>query len=209
MQLGQVVTRDVCADRYLTKQRRRARQAISKLSLPSNDPPMKVYECGATLKRIVREVCLDREARNLKRPANSRVLTKAAELLVDILHDVCKHNENINENPSDPLASDVDANIYTYLISDPPPSEEGDFVIDQLRNFPQSEWKHLLEYLTTIADDIRQNASSQGQLGSIRYASKIEAMVNDYTSTAFEPSSSSHQRPASSRDRESQRRQYY
>lgn len=202
MHLRKLINGDICADHYLSKQRRRAHWAISKLDQPSDDPPIKVYECGETLRQIVREVCLDREARTLKRPLGLRTLTTAAELLVDILDDVCKHNKNINPSPG------PDANLYTCLIGEPSPSEEGDFVIDQLRQFPQNEWRHLLEYLTSIAEYVRNNAS-EGRYRSVRYAEKIEGMVNDYTSSAFEPSSSSHRRPTSNYDRESQRRRYH
>lgn len=213
--LRRLINHDVCADHYLVKQRRRAQRAILRLDQPAkdpsitaDDPSIRVWECGDTLRRIVREVCLDREARNLKKPLGLRSLNKAAELLVDILEDVCKHNKNIATIGSSSPTPGVDANLYTYLISDPPPFEEGDFVIDQLCKFPQNEWRHLLEYLTTIAEYVRNNARAR-QYRSVRYADKIEAMINDYTSSAFEPSSSSHRRPASSSDRESQRRRYY
>ena len=205
--LRKLINRDVCADYYLAKQRRRAQQAISELNEPSNDPSMRVYECGDTLRRIVREVCWDREARTSKRPLGSRTLNKAAELLVDILELVCKQNRNIASLASAFPPPDIDANLYTYLISDPPRFDEGDFVIDQLRKFPQNEWRHLLEYLTTVADYVRNNAP-ESQLRSVQYAENIEAMVNDYTNSAFEPSSSSHRRPTTGGDRESQRRRY-
>ena len=205
--LRKLINRDVCADYYLAKQRRRAQWAISMLNEPSNDPSIRVYECGDTLRRIVREVCWDREARTSKRPLGSRVLHKAAELLVDILELVCKQNKNIASLASAFPSPDTDANLYTYLISDPPRFEEGDFVIDQLRKFPQNEWRHLLEYLTTVADYVRNNAPVS-QLRSVQYAENIEAMVNDYTNSAFEPSSSSHRRPTTSSDRDSQRRRY-
>ena len=205
--LRKLINRDVCADYYLAKQRRRAQRAITKLNEPSNDPSMRVYECGDTLRRIVREVCWDREARTSKKPLGPRILNKAAELLVDILELVCKQNRNIATLTSAFSSPGTDANLYTYLISDPPRFEEGDFVIDQLRKFPQNEWRHLLEYLTTIADYVRSNAP-ETQLRSVRYAENIEAMVNDYTNSAFEPSSSSHRRPTTSGDRESQRRRY-
>lgn len=202
MHLRKLINADVCADHYLRKQRRRAEWAIWKLDQPLDDPPIKVYECGETLRQIVREVCLDREARTLKRPLGLRTLTNAAELLVDILVDVCDHDKNINPSPG------PDANLYTCLIGEPSPSEEGDFVIDQLRKFPQNEWRHLLESLSNIAEHVRNNAS-EGRYRSVRYAEKIEGMVNDYTSSAFEPSSSSHRRPTSDYNRESQRRRYH
>ena len=213
MRLRKVLNRDVCADYYLDKQRRRAQQAIAGLHRPSNEPPsIRVFKCGDSLRRIVREVCLDREARTSIGPLGIRILNKAAELLVDILNWVCKQNRDIGRRDRDNggIASDspssvVEANLYTYLISDPPPFEGGDFIIDQLRNFPETEWRHLLEHLTTIADYVR----SHGAQHSDRYARKIDAMVNEYTSSAFEPSSSSHRRPASSGDRESQRRRYF
>lgn len=207
-QFRKLINRDVCANHYLTKQRRRAQRAIVELERPSNDPSLKVFECGDTLRRIVREICQEREARTSNRPLSLRTLNKAAEVLVEILEDVCKQNINIKELTSPSPAREADANLYTYLIGDPPPFPEGDFVIDQLQNFPQNEWRHLLEYLTTIADYVRNNAR-EGQLRSIRYAKKIDAMVNEYTSSAFEPSSSSHRRPASSSERESRRPRYH
>lgn len=213
MRLRKVLNGDVCADYYLRKQRRRAKQAIAGLDRPSDEPPsIRVFKCGETLRRIVREVCLDREARTSIRPLGIRILNQAAELLVDILDWVCNQNRDIGRRDRDNggIASDspssvVEANLYTYLISDPPPFEGGDFVIDQLRNFPENEWRHLLEHLTTTADYVR----SHGAQHSVRYARKIDAMVNEYTSSAFEPSSSSHRRPASSSGRESQRRRYF
>ena len=213
MRLRKVLNGDVCADHYLMKQRRRAEQAIASLDRTSNEPAsIRVYKCGESLRRIVREVCLDREARTSMRPLGIRIRNKAAELLVDILEWVYQQNRDIGRRDRDnggavsnSPASVVEANLYTYLISDPPPFEGGDFIIDQLRNFPENEWRHLLEHLTSAADYVR----SHGAQHSDRYARKIDAMVNEYTSSAFEPSSSSHRRPASSSDRESQRRRYF
>lgn len=208
MHLRKLINGDVCAGHYLSKQHRRAEWALSKLDQQSAVPWIKVLECGNTLREIVREVCLDREARTLKRPLGLQTRNRAAELLVRILEDVCKHNKDIIPSPGLDVSPGYDTNLYTYLIGNPSPSEGGDFVIDQLRKFPQNEWRHLLEHLTTIATYVRDNASEQ-HFRSVRYAAKIDAMVNDYTSSAFEPSSSSHRRPTSSRDRESQRRPYY
>ena len=202
MHLRKLINGNICAEHYLRKQRRRVQWAISKLDQPSDDPSIKVHVCGETLRQIVREVSLDREARTLKGPLGLRTLATAAQFLVYILESVCEHNKNINPSPG------ADANLYTYLISDPSPSEEGDFVIDQLRKLPQNEWRHLLERLTEVAEYVRNNAS-EGRYRSVRYAEKIEGMVRDYTSSVFEPSSSSHQRPISNYDRESQRRRYH
>ena len=211
-QLRKVINRDVCADHYIKKQRRRAQQAITGLDRPSNEPPsIRVFKCAESLWRIVREVCLDREARASTRPLGKRFINMAAELLVDILDSVCRQNRDIGRRDRDigVIASNspssvVEANLYTYLISDPPPFDGGDFVIDQLRNFPPNEWRHLLEHLTSIADYVRTHGAHHSDI----YARKIDAMVNEYTSSAFEPSSSSNRRPASSSDRESQRRRY-
>ena len=208
--LDRILHRDICARYYLMKQLRRARQAMLDLDRYADNGPssnslvhdMDVKECGRTLHRIVWEVCQDRESRISKGPLKLETRTMAPEVLIEILEGVCDHNRDIDSE-----------NLYAYLISEPPrpatPEERRDFVIDQLRDFPPNEWKHLTERLNGIAEYVRQNAP-HGRHWSIEYALKIDDMVNDYVSDAdvFEPSSLSVQRqrrPTLSDERESQR----
>lgn len=206
--LRRVIHRDLCARYYLTKQRRRARQALldfDRFALrgPSSNmlaQEMDVGECGRTLRRIVWEICQDRESRLSKGPFKDETKRLAPEILVEILEGVCERNKGINS-----------VNLYVHLIGEPPraarPEEQGAFVIDHLRDFPPEEWSHLADWLSDIAGQVKQNAPSEGH-ASMGYALKIEDMVKDFVGNAFEPSSLAVQhprRPTLSDEREAQR----
>ena len=208
--LERILHQDICARYYLTKQRRRARQAMLELDRFERMGPrsnmgvqdMDVGQCGRILRRIVREICQDREARLSRGPLKGETRRLAPEVLVEILEGVCERNRDIYSE-----------NLYAYLISEPPrPARTEDqdaFVIDHLRNFPPNEWRHLAERLSEIAEDVRRNAP-HGRHRSLGYASKIEDMVNDMVGDedVFEPSSLAVQhprRPTFSDERETQR----
>lgn len=225
--LRRVVTRDICAVSYFSKQRSRAREAMCRLDLyvekgPSDAPESRdvdVPECARILRLIVHQVCKDRDARASKEPLGAATIKKVAETLVEILTEVvCKRNEDVYEDVTweRPVHEEHrrDRNLYTYLIGDRPTSDLstpiglGDnFIIDQLRDFPVLQWSHLLERLTTILDHIHENAP-EGERGSMAFAEQLETLLREYTSDAFEPSSSSVQRrrPTLSSPPASQRR---
>ncbi|MCJ1470399.1 hypothetical protein MMC07_009044 [Pseudocyphellaria aurata] len=225
--LRRVVTRDICAVSYFSKQRNRARESMRRLDHyvakgPSNAPEssdVDVPECARTLRLIVHQVCRDRDARASKGPLGAATIKKVVETLVEILTEVvCKRNEDVYENITWERHVHEehrrDRNLYTYLIGDRPTSDfstppgMGDnFIIDHLRDFPVLQWRHLLERLTTILDHIHENAP-EGERGSMAFAEKLETLLREYTSDAFEPSSSSVQRrrPTLSSPPASQRR---
>ena len=226
--LRRVVTHNICATSYFSKQRARARETMLRLDRYVENGPsglsesriVDVPECARTLRLIVHQICKAREARASLEPLGAATVRNVAEILVDILTEiVCNRNEDVYENTSwerDVNEHRRDRNLYTYLIGNRPisdifaPHGMGDsFVIDQLRLFPAREWSHLLERLTTILDHIHED-TPDGERGSIAYAESLETMLHEYTSDAFEPSSSSVQRrrPATASPPASQRRRF-
>lgn len=228
--LRKVVTRDICATSYFTKQRLRAREMMSSLdrfviSGHSESPGVKdmdVPECARSLRLIVHQICTDRDARASKGPLGAVTGMNAAEILVDILAEVvCNRDKDIYEGlwERDENEPRRNRNLYLYLIGDPPISYDhepfgmgDDFIIDRIRGFPAMEWSHLLERLTTILDQILEKSADEDEVvasGSKSYARKLESILREYTEEVFEPSTSSglRRRPTTSPPA-SQRRRY-
>lgn len=174
---------------------------------PSGAPESRdidVPECARILRLIVHQICKDRDARAAREPLGAVTIKKVAETLVEILTEVvCYRNKDVYEDTWERHVQEEhkrDRNLYTNLIGDCPTSDISaplgtgeNFVIDRLREFPVLEWSHLLERLTTILDHIHENAP-EGERGSMAFAEKLESILREYTSDAFEPSSSSVQR---------------
>ena len=223
--LTKVITPDRCATQFYAKQRARAVDTMRSLGQYINNGPslnpmtrdMDVPECARTFRIIVHEICQDRDSRTAKQPLSAAVITHVAEILVEILQQVCDRDFDVYENITWPRFGadnepEWNRNLYMYLIGNPPrnPSAPAwmndDFVIDQLRNFPTDQWRHLVEPLTTIQEEIYDRAVEYG-LPSTEYAHKLETMLRDYTNEADEPSTSSVQRRRSDEEpREAQRR---
>ena len=223
--LRKVIGPEVCAGVYYAKQHRRAKEIMMRLDQyaqngPSNSPRTRdvdVGQCARTLRLIVHQICEDRDSRLSKEPLGAAITSKIAEILVEILYEVvCNRNRDVYEESTWKETQDHerDHNLYTYLIGNPPKYDTAvpagmvdDFVIDRLHEFPAHEWSHLLEHLTTIQDSIHENTSGR-ERASVKYAGKLEAMLRDYTNTAFEPSSSSARRrlPTLESTQERQRR---
>ena len=220
-----VVTPDRCASRYYSKQRLKAQEVMRSLDRYVRDGPsltpvardMDIPECARMFRIIVHQICHDRDLRTANQPLSAAVVTEVAQILVEILQQVCNRDFDIYENITWPRAGaeeepERNRNLYMYLIGDPPrdPSTpvwmNDDFVVDQLRNFPTNEWRHLVEPLTTIQEAIYERATEY-RLPSIAYAEKLETMLQEYTDDAEEPSTSSVQRrPTLESPRERQRR---
>lgn len=224
--LRKVVSRDVCAASYFSKQRQRAQEVMLKLDQhaqaeASENPEFKnfsVRECAKALRDIVDEICESRNSRASGGALGAGVISKVAEILVEILHEVvCNRNKNVYENSMGKrgISEHVrDRNLYTYLIGDPPRFDEkypsgmrNLFIVDRLHEFPANEWRHLLERLTTIADQIRDN-TPDGQLASKPYLAKLSDLIREYDADHFEPSLSGylHRRPTVDSPRDSRRR---
>jgi len=214
--LQQVVPRDERAKQYYEKQYTRAREALQHLSqyaqtgplgqqLPANSREMDVPECAWRIRSIVDQMCEDRDARTAIAPLGAAVSSRLAVILVRLIAHVITFNSDIYENASwnrnQPINEHPrDRSLFAYLIGDPPydpsfPSFMTNFfVIDRLRGFPTSEWRHLLELLTTIKDGIEEMDGDAMPM-SRAFVGRIDDMLRDYTSTADEPSSSSAQMP--------------
>ena len=225
--LRKVVTRDICAGAYFWKQWVKARELMTQLdrfaemglSRPVEDRDVNVPACAQGLRLIVHQICKDRDVRTAEGPLGSGVISKAAEFLVEILYEVvCNRNTDIFGRDSQELSEDHgrDHNLFVYLIGNPPPLDSsapvamgGDFIIDRLRDFPASEWSHLLERLLAIVDSIHEHAPNEEH--AIAYAAKLDSMLREYTTNVFEPSTSSVQRrrPTVTSPRESQRRRFH
>ena len=214
--LQQVVPRDTRATQYYNTQYGRAQNALQRLSEYSktghlaqqvleNDRDVGVPACAKSLRSIVDEICTDRNRRTAVAPLGAPVLRRLAEILTRLIGQVVAWDNDVysraqwnrippqNEHPRD-------RNLFAYVIGDPP-SDQGlphwmldHFVIDRLKNFPSSEWSHLLELFTTIKDAIEEK-NMDALPGSFSYVAEIDKMVQDYTATADEPSSSSVQMP--------------
>lgn len=226
--LRKVITPDICAGSYFWKQRTKARELMADLDRfaelgsprPGTARNVDVSVCARGLRLIVHQISENRDARTARKPLGSDVISKVAEILVEILHEVvCNRNKDIFEGSAreqDAEDHERDRNLFTYLIGNPPQFDSNtvpaammdDFIIDRLRDFPATEWSHLLERLTTIIDSIHEQAPRDKH--ATAYAAKLEAMVREYTTEAFEPSSSSVQRrrPTVTSPRESQRRRF-
>lgn len=210
--LRKVVTRDICATSYFSKQRLRAGEVMLSLdrfvmSGPSESPEVKdvdVPECARSLRLIVHQICTDRDARASKGSLGVVTSMNAAEILVDILAEVvCNRDKDVYEGgwERDDNEPRRNRNLYLYLIGDPPISNASapfgmgdDFIIDRIRGFPAMEWSHLLERLTTILDHILENSTDEDEVavrGSKSYARKLDSILSEYTEEVFEPSTSS------------------
>lgn len=210
--LRKVVTRDICAKSYFSKQQLRATEVMSRLdrfvkSGSFECPDVKdvdVPECARSIQLIVHQICTDRDARASKGPLGTLTSMNAAEILVDILAEVvCNRDKDVYEGQweRDDNEPRRNRNLYLYLIGDPPISDASapfgmgdDFIIDRIRGFPTMEWSHLLERLTTILDHILEKCTDEDDTaarGSKSYARKLDSILREYTEEVFEPSTSS------------------
>ncbi|KAL9020214.1 MAG: hypothetical protein Q9185_002497 [Variospora sp. 1 TL-2023] len=220
--LRRVITHDVCANAHLSKLRARARDAFAKLDSYIEDGPtvnnnQDIPRCARILRSIVDQICQTRNIRTSSGPLSTTVVMRVPEILVEILQEVCNRNEDVYyrigwERETGEDEPDRNRNLYAYLIDDPPrfsvsaPSwMQETFIVDRLEQMPAHEWRHLIERLTTILDQIREHTHPEDQ-PPVAYR-KLDGMIQDYTTEAFEPSSSSVQRRLTLNDpRESQRR---
>lgn len=166
---------------------------------------MTVPECAWRLRSIVDQMCEDRAARTAVAPLGEAVSSRLAEILVRLMAHVITLNDDVyasaSWNRNRPIDEHPrDRNLFMYLIGDPPIDPTfpafmtNFFVVDRLRRFPTSEWKHLLELLTTNKDAIEETDEDSMPMATV-YASIIDNMLRGYTATANEPSSSSAQMP--------------
>ncbi|KAL8694151.1 MAG: hypothetical protein Q9218_001148 [Villophora microphyllina] len=224
--LRQVITHETCAIAHFIKLRNRARVAFTSLDRyvengPSDDSQsnhLNIPQCARKLRHCIEWLCQARDSRSSSSPLSAACITKAAEIMVEILQEVCNRNEDVyyrisweRDVPDD--EPERNRNLYTYLIDDPPPFHasapnwmKDTFLIDKLRQMPANEWRHLIERLTSILDQIRE-FSGDDESPTVAYT-KLERMIQEYTAEAFEPSSSSVQRmrrPTLEAERESRR----
>ena len=214
--LQQIVPQDIRATQYYKTQYGRAQKALQALSQYAEPGPtghlesdngadVDVPTCGRHIRSIVNEICQDRDRRISLAPLPAPLLRRLAEILTKLIGQVVAWDRDIYNRPqrnsmrplNEPLRN---RNLFVYLIGDPPsdpglPNWMSDhFVIDRLRNFPSSEWRHLLELFTTIKDTIEEK-DMDALPGTYAYVARIDNMIHEYTATADEPSSSSAQVP--------------
>ena len=225
--LRKVITPDVCAESYFRKQGIKVHELLAQLDPSATLDSVRsdgasnidVPLCAQRLRFIVDQIFRNRDGRLAQGPLGFKVISGAAEILVNILYEVvCNRNNDISGRVLQEHVDEDDErdrNLFMYLIGNPPQFDNTaplamteDFIIDRLRDFPPTEWSHLFERLTTILDSIHEH--SPGEERAIAYAAKLENMLREYTTIAFEPSSSSVQqrRPTVSSPRESQRRRF-
>ena len=225
--LRRVITHDVCANAHFSKQRNRAREAFARLDSYIENGPAEAAQtddhdiprCARMLRIVVEQICEVRDSRSSSGPLSAPVKRKVAEILVEILQEVCNRNEDVYyrigwERVMVDGEPDRNRNLYAYLIDDPPRSSpttpnwmKETFVIDRLRQMPADDWRHLIERLTSIVDQMRERMEDEED-PPLAYT-KLERMIQDYTAEAFEPSSSSVQRrPTLGSQRQSRRRRF-
>ncbi|KAL9006977.1 MAG: hypothetical protein Q9188_000265 [Gyalolechia gomerana] len=222
--LRRVITYDTCANAHFLKLRTRARDAFVKLDSyvengPSESNNQDVPQTARMLRFIVDQICQARDLRTSNGPLSPTVVMKVAEILTEILQEVCNRNEDVYyridwDRGTRDDEPERNRNLYAYLIHNPPRFGSSapiwmkeTFVIDRLRQTPTNEWMHLIERLTNIMDQIRE-FTPDADHPPVAYT-KLEEMIQDYTAEAFEPSSSSVQRrPTLEDQRESQRRRF-
>ncbi len=225
--LRDVVTHDICANVHFSKLRTRAREAFARLDSyiengPEDDAETAdhdIPQCATMLRIIVDQICQFRDCRESSGPLSAPVKRRVAEILVGILQEVCNRNEDVYyriawEREMANGEPDRNRNLYTYLIDDPPransstPSWMKDtFIIDRLGQMPADEWRHLIERLTSIVDQMRERMEDEDD-PPLAYT-KLERIIQEYTLEVFEPSSSSVQRrPTLGSHRQSQRRRF-
>lgn len=214
--LQQLVPLDVRATQYHKTQYGRAQNALRLLTqysetgsaayrTPDSNEVMDVPACARYLRSIVNELCEDRDRRTAVSPLSVPILRRLAEILTRLIGQVIPWDIDIYSrarwNRVQPQSEHPrDRNLFSYLIGDPPSDPTlprwmtDHFVIDRLRSFPPSEWRHLLELFTTIKDAIEEK-DMDAYPGSYEYVAIIENMVREYTATVDEPSSSSVQVP--------------
>lgn len=220
--LRRVITHDVCADAHFSKLRARARDAFARLDSyvengPSETNDQDIPRTARMLRSIVDQICHVRNLRTSSGPLSPAMVTKVAEILVEILQEVCNRNEDVYyridwERDVSDDEPERNRNLYAFLIDDPPRFSASSanwmketFVVDRLRQMPANEWRHLIERLTSILDQMGESTPDDDHPPPAY--TKLERMIQDYTAEAFEPSSSSVQRrPTLGGQRESQRR---
>lgn len=220
--LRKVITHDICANAHFSKLRTRAREAFARLDSyiengPSGSNDQDVPRCARMLRSIVDQICQTRNLRTSTGPLSPALVTKVAEILVEILQEVCNRNGDVYyridwERDTSDDEPERNRNLYTYLIDDPPRFSSSTpnwmketFIIDRLGQIPANEWRHLIERLTSILDQIREYTLDDDQAPLAH--TRLERMIQEYTVEAFEPSSSSVQRrPTLGSQRQSQRR---
>ncbi|KAI4202859.1 MAG: hypothetical protein LQ350_002230 [Teloschistes chrysophthalmus] len=210
--LRQVVTPENCAVAQFIKLRNRARATFAALDRYVEDGPSEdsqaddtdIPRCARKLRHCIERLCQARDSRRSSSPLSAASVTKVAEILVEILQEVCNRNEDVYLRISwerDALEDEPERNrnLYTYLIDDPPPVHasapnwmKDTFVIDGLRQIPANEWRHLIERLTSVLDQMRE--FTEDDEGPTLTYIKLERMIQEYTAEVFEPSSSSAQR---------------
>lgn len=210
--LRQVITAENCAVAHFIKLRNRARATFAALDRYAEDGPSDdsqaddtdIPRCARKVRHCIERLCQARDNRRSSSPLSAASVTKVAEILVEILQEVCNRNEDVylriswdRDAPED--EPERNRNLYTYLIDDPPPIHasapswiKDTFVVDGLRQLPTNEWRHLIERLTSVLDQMRE--FTEDDEGPTLTYTKLERMIQEYTADVFEPSSSSAQR---------------
>lgn len=202
--LQKLVPGNVRATRLYLKQERRGINALERLDALARSGELNaegptVSECALFLRRIVYEMYEDLQARVAANSVDQRAGEQCATSLIHLLEEVVgrrgrDYYQNSTNVPSTLAARD--RNIYTCLISDPPPPNESRqswqadlFIVERL---PQTQWIKLYDRLDTIMNDIRESPESD-EAAAKAYNNRIAHLLNEYNQTYDDPSSSSTQ----------------
>lgn len=180
----------VCAMFYFKKQYAKAKKKLKDFPLPDQwAPDVSIPQFGEELRRIVQEM-MDYK-KNEREELGDTNLCRLAEMLVDLIREVCNRDYEINHGLHAQPRHEHDKkwNLYAYLISDPSPDADTpnrmqqSFIIDQLNALPEKYWKHLLSELESIRYWMIKNNEVGGRPAASVFAAKIEQMKRDFAAT--------------------------
>lgn len=175
--LRNAVTKDICADDFLTKLKRLSVTFLQRLDNYANQGPRFkaafVHGCASSIRRIISEI-LDYR-RSERAPLSREFDKKSAELVLWLLDEVCNHNKNIyrdstwREIEDEDPEEERDCNLFTNLISDPSPGYRGQFfALDYLEELPAPAWRHLLNELERLLHRLAEEEAGTRYLNKLR-----------------------------------------
>ena len=163
--LRNYLTRNICARNLLTKLYSRAKEVFELLDDYAMSGPETSHQLVARCADRIRQV-VDQIGRYMdeRAPLNITTKARAAEILVNLLIQVCNRNKDIYEDmtwrKTAPDPHDIDdRNLYVNLIGDPhiyAETLEGRFfILDVLSTFAPDERIHLSDRLEVVSEKLK------------------------------------------------------
>ena len=164
--LRNAIDEKTCGDDFLIKLGDKSTSILERYDMYARDGPRFddrfVDRSGVALRQIIDKVSAYRESD--RAPTSSNFNAKAAELVLNILEEVCMRNKDIYEDSTwqtteDDPEADRDCNIFANLIGSPPVGfRDTHFVLDFLADeLPPDAWRHLLGRLDSLVEKLREH----------------------------------------------------